>query len=203
MTAFDDLYAEVKKDVPSCPDALIKQQAFMTVNDFCQYTNIWQENITIPIVAGTSTYTLTVADGKINRLMFVYDANAPTKNWPQSGIAMRVPGTLELYRAPQQNGSWVAIVAKRPFNLNVDGWPVIDEWIIDKYEDWLAAGTTARIVSTPQKPYTNPIAARDNQRTYIEGRSLARANDGYGNIYNAAGWRYPQGWTVSRTKGWV
>ena len=204
MAALDDLYAEVKKDIPSCPDALIKQQAFMTINDFCQYTNIWQESIPFAVTQNVLSYDLTPpTNGKINRLMFVYDANAPVKRWPMSGIMMRVPGTIELYRSPPQNGNWVAIVAKRPSNLNTEGWPMIDEWIVDKYEDKLASGTSARILAIPQKPFTNLLISQQMMRDYTEGRALARANDGYTNVYNAATWQFPQGWGVPKRRGWV
>lgn len=198
MTAFDDLYAEVKKDIPSCPDAVIKQQAFMTVNDFCQYTNIWQQTVDLNILKDAQSYDINgqVTDGKVNRLLLVYNPASQTYNWPMSGIAMRVPGIITTYRAPGQNATWKAIVAKRPSNMNTEGWPIIDEWIIDKYGDSLAAGTSSRITAIPQKAYTNPMVSKDYLRTYIDGRNLARANDGHANVLDAQNWRFPQTWAT-------
>jgi hypothetical protein len=204
-SVFDRIYADVRKDLPSVAQATINQELFRVMDDFTQRTNIWQEEIPVAILPNIVSYTLTPASGRINRLMFVYDANAATKYWPRSGISMRVPGVLQLYYPLTTSASWVAIVAKRTFEpLDTDtGYPVIDDWIVEKYADTIGRGILARLQWEPQKPYSNPMQAKENQRAYISGCSEARVNDSHANVFNAQAWRFPQGWATVTRKPWA
>jgi hypothetical protein len=47
------------------------------------------------------------------------------------------------------------------------------------------------------------MLAQVNQRAYIDGRSLARANDGHANVINGQNWFYPQGWATVQRKAWT
>lgn len=204
-SVFDRIYADVRKDVPSVASATVQQELFRVMDDFTQRTNIWQETIPVPILPNVTSYTLVPTSGRINRLMFVYDVNAATKYWPRSGLGMRVPGVLTLYVPPTTAASWAAIVAKRTFEpLDTDtGYPVIDDWIVEKYADTIGRGIIARLQWEPQKPYSNPMLAQANQRAYYSGCADARTNDAHANIFNAQGWVYPQGWSTVARKPWA
>ena len=200
MTVWDRIFADVRKDLPSVVDAIVRQEVYRVLDDFTQYSNVWQQEVNLNIVKDTQTYDITsqITQGKANRLMHVWDPASQSSNWPMSGIMMRVPGIITTYRAPGSNGSWKAIIAKRTTDP-VDpatNYPVIDEWILDRYSDTIGRGILARLMIEPQKPYSNPMLAQVNQRAYIAGRSLARANDGKANVYNAQAWRFPQNWAT-------
>jgi hypothetical protein len=205
MAAFDRVFADVRKDLPSVADAVVRQEIFRVMDDFTQRTNIWQEGTPVVIEPNVQTYNLTVSYGQPNRLMFVYDANASTKYWPMSGITMRIPGVLQLYRPPNNAATWIAIIAKRTAEpVDPDTmYPVIDDWIVDKYADCLGRGILARLLWEPQKPYSNPTLAVANQKAYISGCSLARANDSHTNVFDAQSWMYPQGWSTVTRKPWT
>jgi hypothetical protein len=205
-SVFDRIYADVRKDLPSVAQATINQELFRVMDDFTQKTNIWQETLPVAILPNIVSYTLTPTNGKVNRLIFVYDtAAAGAKYWPRSGIAMRVPGILTLYYPPNTAANWAAIVAKRtytPFDVDT-GYPIIDDWIVEKYADTIGRGIIARLMLEPQKPYSNPMLAQVNQRAYISGCGEARANDGHANIFNGQNWAYPQGWSTVTRKPWA
>lgn len=202
-SAFDRIFNDIRKDLPSVPDAVVRQELFRVMDDFTQTTNIWREDVAFPVDPALLSYTLTITEGKPNRLLLVYDTAAPTLYWAAPGITMRVPGVIQLWRPAPQAGTWSAIVAKRTsVPLSSDNYPNIDDWIVDKYADCIGRGILARLQFEPQKPYSNPMLAQANQRAYIDGRSLARANDGHANVINGQSWRFPQTWgTVSR-KAW-
>jgi hypothetical protein len=205
-SVFDRIYADVRKDVPSVAQVTLNQELFRVLDDFCDTTNIWQETVPLPIVPPNQSYTITSTQpSKINRLLLVYDTAAPTKYWPRAGIEMRVPGVITLYYPPSNSAAWAAIVAKRPYPpMDTDtGYPVIDDWIVDKYADTLGRGILARLQWEPQKPYSNPILAQTNQRAYISGRSLARADASQMNVYNGQNWRFPQGFSTVIRKPWT
>jgi hypothetical protein len=197
---FDRIFADIRKDVPSVVDATLRQELFRVMDDFTQTTNIWQETVPLTIMPNVVSYPITTVEGKPSRLLLVYDPAAETGRWPMSGIAMRVPGIITLFRPQTSTYNWLAIIAKRTYEpLNSDKYPDIDPWIVEKYADTIGRGILARLQFEPQKPYSNPLLAQVNQRAYIAGRSLARVNDGYGNVFNAQNWRYPQAWaTVTR-----
>lgn len=204
MALFDRVFADVRKDIPSVADAVLRQELFRVLDDFTQYTNVWQETLPLAIVPNVRSYNLTPpTNGKINRLLRVYDPATENFNWTMGGITMRVPGTIVLSRTPVTAASWSAIVAKRTFEpLDVNEYPVIDAWIVERYADTIGRGILARLQIEPQKPYSNPMLAQVNQRAYIAGRSLARLNDGMANVFDGANWRFPQGWSTNIQRGW-
>lgn len=204
-SVFDRIYADVRKDLPSVAQAVINQELFRVMDDFCQRTNIWQESIAVAVLPNVTSYTLAPTNGRINRLMFVYDAAAATQYWPRSGITMRVPGILTLYYPVPSAASWVAIVAKRIWTpLDADtGYPVIDDWIVEKYADTIGRGMIARLQWQPQKPYSNPMLAQANQRAYYAGCAEARVNDSHANVFNGQAWLFPQGWSTTTRKPWA
>jgi hypothetical protein len=200
---FDRIYADVRKDVPSVPEAVLRQELFRVMDDFTQHTNIWQETVEFDVMPPNRSYVLTVMDGQPNRLLFVYDVNAPIPYWPASGITMRIPGTIQLYYLPSQAATWAAVLGKRTSDPvdPVSKYPVIDDWIVDKYADPIGRGVLARLQFQPQKPYSNPMLAQPNQRAYLSGRAEARINDSHTNVYNGQAWNYPQGWGTTAKKG--
>lgn len=202
---FERIYADIRKDVPSVIEATFRQEAFRVLDDFTQHTNIWQEEVPVAIVPNTTTYNLTVVNGKISRMLFVYMAGADVKRWPANGVSMRVPGILSLQRKTTSAENWIVVVAKRTSDPvdTATKYPVIDDWIVDKYADTLGRGILARIQLQPQKPYSNPMLAAVNQRAYVSGRSEARVNDEHHNVLNAQRWMFPQGWATTQKKGFV
>jgi hypothetical protein len=111
---------------------------------------------------------------------------------------------LTVYRPPSSDAVWNCVVAKRTYEpLSADNYPNIDSWIVEKYADTLGRGIIARLMLEPQKPYSNPMLAQVNQRAYISGRSLARANDEHANMVNAQSWRFPQQFATVTRKSWT
>jgi len=219
---FDRIFADVRKDLPSVVDATLRQELFRVMDDFTQHTNIWQEHVAFEVVPHVTTYKVTMATGKPNRLMTVYDDNgpyfgpliypAPPRDslppnptfWPGGPVTMRVPGTLQLPRDRNMSAVWWAVIAKRTAEpLDADKYPVIDEWIVDKYADTIGRGVLARLLAEPQKPYSNPMLAAMNQKAYISGRSEARVNDSHANIFDGANWRFPQSFATVNRKGFT
>src|SRR5215813_1561148 len=110
---FDRIFQDVRKDLPSVPDAAVRQALFRVLDDFTQTTNIWREDKSFDVDPATMSYTLSFTVGKPNRLLLVYDTAASTMYWASPGITMRVPGVIQLWRPAAQAGTWSAIVAKR------------------------------------------------------------------------------------------
>jgi hypothetical protein len=222
-SAFDRIFADVRKDLPSVVDAVLRQELFRVMDDFTQTTNLWQEHVPIHVEPHVTTYPFTTVTGKPNRLMVVYgDQGQPEMGpliwpppprvgyppnptlWPGGAMTMRIPGVLHLPRDLNMSSVWWAVIAKRTAEpLAADNYPVVDDWIVDKYADTIGRGILARLMIEPQKPYSNPMLAQVNQKAYLSGRSLARVNDGHANIFDGANWRFPQQFATVNRKGFT
>jgi hypothetical protein len=211
-SSFDRIFADVRKDLPSVPDAIVRQEIFRVIDDFSQHTNVWQEQVFIDILPQTWSYNFVVQQGQPNRLLTMYDAPLnlpapappPTSFWPDGPAFMRVPGIIQLSRVPITASRRAIVVAKRPLQIEpTNFYPLIDDWIVDKYADTLGRGILARLQIQPQKPWSNPMLAQPNQRAYISGRSEARINDEHANTLNASNWKFPQTWATVTRKGWA
>jgi len=207
---FTKLFQRVKSQVPSCADALIRQEISNTLLDFTQDTNIWQETFDMNVVPTQLIYPLTVTVGTANRLMLVYKDTDPWRRWADNWITMRVPATIELARGMAQNELWHAVIAKAtstPMMTDdtppVDtGYPEIDEWIVDQFSDTIYYGTMWFLQRMPAKSFRDPAGAKENSALYGSSKTQAKVQAMRMNVYNGQSWTYPQSFATISRKGW-
>lgn len=207
-TPWDHLYNDVKTAIPGVTDAVLKQEFFQVVKDFTDMTNIWTEEVPIPVQPNVRTYNFTVADqGTPNRLVMLYDAAAqnPDKKWVSTAVMMDKPGQITIGFSPSTAATWNAIVAKTPLTVSSDGWPDLGAgiWIVDKYREGLMYGTIGRLQLLPAKSFSNPKLGAENRQQYISQRSKARGDVMKSNVFGGQRWQYPQSWSTPHRGGWV
>src|SRR5262245_1044917 len=116
---FDRIFQDVRKDIPSVVDAVLRQELFRVLDDFTQHTNIMQKELDVAIQQDGLSHDLNPqipeGEGKINRLLLVYNPASETRHWAMGGITMRVPGVLRLWRAATAGANWKAVVALRTY----------------------------------------------------------------------------------------
>lgn len=203
------LYNDLKVSIPGATDAVLQQELFRCAKEFFTETNIWTEEIDMPVVPGTLSYTLTApAKGAIKRLLLLYNPAQifPYKSWVNNGIQMQVPGVVTLTYSPNQAETWKAVVAKYNSDpTNSANYPDIDtasQWIVDDYRDAFYYGTLSYIQFQPSKPYTNLKQAAANRQMYISKRGQARTDALKANIFGGQRWVFPQGYaTIPRQSG--
>jgi hypothetical protein len=179
-------------------------ELFSVERDFCDFTNVWQEDIDIPIVADMTTYQIAPAttpapsNGQIIRLLNLYNSNDQDKKLV-APATMRIPGVVVLRRAPSENALWVATVAKVPVDpTDIQDMPILDDWIVAKYYDAFQNGLLGRLHLSVSKPYFNKDAGTFHWKLYNKARSEARVEVIHANDYGAQNWNYPQSFGVSR-----
>jgi hypothetical protein len=179
-------------------------ELFSVERDFCDFTNVWQEDIDIPIVANTTTYQITPAvtpnasNGAIIRLLNLYNSTDQDKKLV-AAATMRIPGVVVLRRPPSENALWVATVAKVPVDPNdLQDMPILDGWIISKYYDAFQNGLLGRLHLSVSKPYYNKEAGVFHWKLYNKARSEARVEVLHANDYGAQNWNFPQSFGVTR-----
>lgn len=197
------LLADCRAELPGVIPSALRAAYFSMLKDFCDKTNVWQEDIDVPLVANTLSYTITPAgNGSIIRLLNLFDSQDATERW-YDRCSMRVPGALILANAPSTTGqTLVARVAKTVFDpVDDNGLPIIDAWIIQRYWDTLKAGTIARLMMQPMKTYTNVQLAGIQMKIYGNGRNVARDEVVKANVFGQTAWAFPQTTGVSRQRG--
>jgi len=203
------IFNRVKAEIPGAVDAVIRQQIYSVMIDFTGSVPLWLEEVPFTVIPNTLVYPLTVVDGRPYRLMIVYKADNPRQTWVQGGITMRVPGTLRMWQTPSEQQSWVAVVAKACNNVKLDpsgkstGYPVVDDWIIDTYNDLIFFGTLAYLQRMPAKSYSSPKTAAENNAIYMSAKASARSDQIRMNVYNGQAWTFPQSFATTSKKGWT
>jgi len=205
------IYNRIKTQIPACPDALLRQELFAIMVDFTQDTNVWIEEVPLAIVPNTTSYPFTVTNGTPNRLMRVWRSDDPVRHWADNGVTMRIPGVIELFRALSEPVSWTAAIAKACSNpqMTADvppkdtGYPAIDSWIVDKYNDAIYFGTMYYLQRAPGKPFSSPKSAGENGAYYSSEKSKARNDFLKANVWGGQAWAFPQGFATISRKGWV
>lgn len=174
---------------PGAVDAAIQQELFRAVDELLRRSSIWQEDITVAILASTTSYDLVpIDDGLIHRLMWVLDAN---KNLV--GAEMREPGTLTLQTTPTAADTYVATVAKTVIDpVTRDGYPEYPEWLFRRYADGLLDGTLSRLFAQAAKSYTNPTLAVLHFRRFQAAIAQANRDARHSNLYGAQRWKFPK-----------
>ena len=204
------LYEDIKIQIPGVLDAVQAQVTFSLFKDFCDKTNLWQEDVPIPVYPGIMTYPFLIpGKGAPNRLLLMYDPSYENnhRHWVQGNVQMSMPGVITIAYSPSEATTWHAIIAKAPVDpVSADRYPEIDtpyQWIIDKYRDALTYGILGRLQAMPGKPYSNSKAARDNTLYYNSERSKARVDGLHANVFGGQRWVFPQNFASVRRGGWV
>jgi len=197
MTASSEilrLVADARTNLPGSLTTAIQAELFAAAREFFDFTNVWTEEITVPIVANDRSYTITPAvsgDGTIIRLLSLFESTDIDKR-PVAPCSMEIPGYLILGITPSTAATWVALVSKTVVDpVDSDGYPVFTAWIMKKYGDVLLAGTLSKMFAHGGKPYTDNRKADFYMRVFRSGKSKARVEAAKANVYGQTNWMFP------------
>jgi hypothetical protein len=200
MTASLDvarLYNNARVHLPGALDSMLQLEFFNVLNDFFQKSNVWKTDIPVPVVVGTSTYTLApVTSASINRLMaFVNSANFDVR------ATMATPGTLILNTIPSQADASVATVSLTVDDpLDTDGNPIFPAWVLNKHGTGILEGLVGRMMAQPAKPYSSAQGAVLHTKAFNGAVSQAKFEALHANLNNGQAWRFPQTFNARRSR---
>lgn len=183
----------VRSRVPGCLDAQIQLEMFEMFDEFFKNTNSWREEIPIDIVAGVQEYDIIpIGVCAINTLIGIR-----RHDHLHAHAVMPIPGQLVLRHRPSENSPadhpWHVIVSlyvTDPTDKN--GYPMYPTWILDRYHSGFVDGLVGRLMSQPNKPYTNPNMSVYHLRRWRNVMAGARIDAVRNNTYGAQAWVYPQ-----------
>lgn len=179
--------------LPGVLDAPIRYELFSVCDELFTHTNVWQEEIPVPITAGETLYEIEpeeTVSSKIVRLLNVTNADER-----EVAATMQVIGELVLGAESNVDTTYTATVAltvKDPVDEN--DYPKFPKWILQRYREGLLDGLLGRMMSQPGKPYANERMSIYHLRRFRNVMAQALLDADHANLQGAQRWQYPRGW---------
>jgi hypothetical protein len=186
------IMANARVHLTGAVDDAIKLELFNAVDEFCKETNVWREEIPVTIIEGTGiVYDLVPTLGKCLRLIDLYISDNKIRVVGE----MLVPGELTITSPLGVGVVLTSVVSLQPFDPTDDtnNFPVVADWIWERYSVEITHGLIYKMTTQPNKPYSNTATAAYHGRKFRNAISVARADQTSGNIAGGQRWRFPMG----------
>jgi len=180
-----DLEDDVLFDLPGCLSSTIQRALTRICRELIEKSKVWKEKLPLlDVVAQQTDYAINVPyNAVIKNLEDVRVIQASTQNFndmlPLSQLyydyilenILRFKSTSVAPRVAMVDGMQITALLVPSFNCTS-----IPTWIFERYAEGFIAGAKARLMLSPNKPYTNLELAQVNEVKYNEYLTNA-AND--------------------------
>lgn len=199
VSKWSSFYQYVAPDVFECPQITMDIAIRDSAIEFCRRTQVWQEQLDdIQTIAGVSTYDLgnqssviveqvleALCDGRILEPVKFRDlpANRDTRTGESTVYSMMFGDQVRLYPIPQSSGKLSLTVVYTPSNSSTG----IDSTLFERYKEIIAHGAKHRLMTVPNKSWSNPALAQYHMTQFMRGIGEARIrkdNDMSHVVYN-------------------
>lgn len=200
-TPFDRLMTTIRPHLPGALDDAIRQELFLTCDEFFKKSDVWRERIEFTVATGSREGEIMPFAGRIERLMGVVTL---PDNYPVRGAVLGqldISGAAPVYLRHGDNtgGDYEAVVSLTVADpVTRDAYPIVPGEIVTRYTSELIHGILARMMAQPSKPYTNLSLAQFHLLRFRGGTSRAKNEMKTGNTQGSQAWAYPQ--TFNRRK---
>jgi hypothetical protein len=188
-----------------CPGALdqaIRWEYYGALNEFLQESNIWQQDIALPVDTTTNVWTLPappVTPAAVHRLI-----NIKASDGTQRNGNMQTIGTITLDNTPSAVDTYtVTVVTVLTDPTDGDANPQAPSWITSKYNNDLTEGVTGRLMAQQSKPYSNTTLAVYYLKRFQAAIAKASVEVRHQNIFGGQRWKYPRGFQTRATQPWL
>lgn len=187
---WEDILPLVTPDIPTCPQATIKEYLPIVASDFFARTHIWRASLegysTVPGQAEydiasplfdaviesvlwlkVNGHSLTHVDSRLVHPEFMNAKGVPTRFWVVNDTALR------LFYIPDTEWPIDGEVALKP-KRNARGIP---RWVYETWVDTLVSGVLYRLCRVRDKDWTDMDFATMHKNIYEQGVTNARIRD--------------------------
>lgn len=185
---WERLLDSARVKLPGSSDAMLKSDVFDVMHEFFRVSSAWTENISVPIVADVTTYSMVPSEGQIIRLAGVVDSNGV----PQPAL-MPTIGTLTLAHPVNTAQTLTATVVLNVV-LPVDRKkkPEAPDWLLPVWGPGILDGLLGRMMGQLSKSYSNPVMSLYHLRRFTDAMSAARTAALRRNSFGSQAWAFPQ-----------
>ena len=197
---FERFMNQARVKLTGSSDAGIKAELFDVLHEFFSDSDSWHETLTVPIVVGTTTYSLIPAHGgKIIRLLGVFDPN----NIPQPAF-MPEFGTLSLVYPSNTSQNYTVVVSKQvQLPTTRDDVPDAPHWVLPVYERTILDGVLGKMMGQQNKSYSSDTLSTYHLKRFRDGIAMARTAASRQNTKGAQNWSYPRQYRSSSQRGGI
>ena len=102
---------------------------------------------------------------------------------------------LRIADNPSAEEVWIATLALNITDpTDAEGFTAPPDWLIEKYQNYLANGVNMRMMLQPGKPYSSVPGSQYHGRMFNQGIGMARTEIRRMFTYGAQRWGFPGGW---------
>lgn len=192
-------------------DDAMQRELFMVMDEFFKETNAWMEDIPITIPGqdpvGTIYQIAPQEPANITQLMWVYTPSESTLRGSPIAASMSVMGEMVLRNQPSSDQPLIVTVALTVQDpVDRDGLVVFPQWVMQRYGDAILDGLLGRMMTQPNKPWTNNQMSVYHLRKWNAKRAQTRVEIQRNNVYRAQAWAFPGfvgGSQKGRSSGWA
>ena len=208
----DRFMGQITTKLAGASNAGIKAELFEVLDEFCDDTTAWQEQIALNVIAGTSQNPNNVYDlvpqqgGTILRLLAVFDPNQiPQPAFMPTGAQNNLEvGQLTLVNPVNTSQTMTVIVAKTVLlPTQKDEIPDFDQTLFRRYMRVIIDGTLGRMMGHANKSYSNAGGSTYHLTKFNAGKSMAKIQVQRQNTFGAQAWSYPQTFRSHGQRGGV
>jgi hypothetical protein len=194
-------------------DGVLQQELFNVMDEFFKKSNVWNEDIEVTIPgmdpANTVYQLAPAAPALIDKLLWVFQKPTETSigRGPGVNAAMSIPGELTLRLQPSSDVVYIVSVALTVADpLDRGGYVQFPAWVLAKYRDTILNGLLGRMMTQPNKPYSNTQLSVFYMRKFVQETAAARVEWTRNNTYRTQAWAFPGGFSGGtqrgRSNGW-
>lgn len=178
MADLSDFNQLIRIFVPGAPDNAIEFAVRESARRFCSLSWFVRRSISVTLVNGTSTYTLTAADSD-EEVVGVHaveldgqplDATKPELVQQQSGTPkcfyFEPTNTLTLDPVPDANIAGEVASVRVAVQPTLSTTSVPDE-LVREYRQCIANGAIAWLMNVPKQPWSDPNMAQQMEQKYM------------------------------------
>lgn len=202
------LMNEARTQLPGAIDSAMQLALFTVMDEFFKGTNAWMEDIPFDVVgsspSGTIYEIVPTGPATIDKLMWVFEQ--PTSDSEIRGAPvnayMSTPGELVLRLQPSENKTYIATVALTVQDpVTRDGYVIFPAWVVAKYRQHIIDGLLGKMMSQPNKPYTDKQLSVYHLRRFLGGIGEAKVEVQRNQMYRAQAWVFPRFASGSQRSG--
>lgn len=200
------LMNQARVKLTGASDAALKAELFDVMQEFYDESSAWLETLTINVLQNVMTYDLVPVDGQAIRIIGVaeFDPTDLTKPPVPRGGTMPNIGQIVLTEVPGKDTFYLVTVAKNvSLPTDKNGFPITSDWALSIYSTGILDGLLGRMMSVPNKSYSNATMGVYHTKKFQATITQARVATLRRNAMGTQAWMYPQTFRTSGQRGGV
>jgi len=189
---YERLWSTLTSELPGSIPASVRLALSNTINEFCRESRAWREQVEVTLEVDKTRYVVAAHDALI---VEAYTISHPTLNFAR---AFYKEGAVTLFEFPTSRDipyPLLVYCALAPLPPALDQTDIsallpVDIW--NDHEATLYAGTMARMMMQPLKPYTNPQLAVAHRRDFFMKAAEARVRATKLDAEYGQTWHFPR-----------